>query len=177
MERLSFYIIETEYCDFLRKTDPCVPYTMDQKARRPFVGIILTEHGTSYYAPLSFPKPKHLRMKNNVDLLKIDDGKYGVINLNNMIPVHPHSVRAVNPTISALDNAADIQYKKLLANQLTWCNANREKILGKAKKLYQIISNGHHKNALAERCCKFAEDEQMLKVYCDAKGWDFPWSL
>ncbi len=37
----SFYKVNTAYCDHLRKFDPCVPYTMDQKSIRPFVGIVL----------------------------------------------------------------------------------------------------------------------------------------
>ena len=40
-----------------------------------------------YFAPLSSPKEKHSRLKNTLDLLKIDGGKFGVINFNNMIRV------------------------------------------------------------------------------------------
>ena len=29
--KFSFYCADDEYCDFLRKSDPCVPYTMDKK--------------------------------------------------------------------------------------------------------------------------------------------------
>ena len=40
-----------------------------------------------YYAPLSSPKEKHIKLKPKLGLLKINYGKYGVINFNNMIPV------------------------------------------------------------------------------------------
>ncbi len=40
-----------------------------------------------YYAPLTSPKPKHLKMKNGKDFRKINGGQYGAINFNNMIPV------------------------------------------------------------------------------------------
>lgn len=52
----SFYRISAEYCDFLRKSDPCVPYTMDRKSSRPFVGIVFSVNGFHYYAPLTSPK-------------------------------------------------------------------------------------------------------------------------
>ncbi|MDR1320575.1 MAG: type III toxin-antitoxin system ToxN/AbiQ family toxin, partial [Gracilibacteraceae bacterium] len=84
----SFYHTNTDYCDFLRKSDPCVPYTMDQKFTRPFVGIVFFVNSYNYYAPLTSPKPKHLCMKNQVDFLKINGGAWGAINFNNMIPVH-----------------------------------------------------------------------------------------
>lgn len=35
--KFFFYRADSKYCDFLRKTDKCVPYTMDKKASRPFV--------------------------------------------------------------------------------------------------------------------------------------------
>ena len=40
-----------------------------------------------YFAPLSSPKPKHQLIKRQIDIVKINDGKYGVVNLNNMISV------------------------------------------------------------------------------------------
>lgn len=79
----SFYTVETEYCDYLRKVDPCVPYTMVQKSVRPFVGIVFSVNQFQYYAPLTSPKPKHLHMKNQIDFLKIKEGEWGAINLNN----------------------------------------------------------------------------------------------
>ena len=39
----------------------------------------------NYFTPLSSYKPKHDKMKNCLDFLKI--GNYAVININNMFPV------------------------------------------------------------------------------------------
>lgn len=75
----SFYMVDAAYCDYLRKSDPCVPYTMEQKAIRPFVGIVFSVSNTHYYAPLTSPKPKHLRMKSQIDFLKIKGGEWGAI--------------------------------------------------------------------------------------------------
>ena len=75
------------YCDYLRKFDNKVPYNAGKKELRPFIGILFLVNNCEYFAPLSSPKQKHLHMKNNIDFLKIADGKLGVINFNNMIPV------------------------------------------------------------------------------------------
>lgn len=79
----SFYTVDTAYCDYLRESDPRVPYTMERKFIRPFVGIVFSVHNVHYYAPLTSPKPKHLHMKNQVDFLKIKGGEWGAINFNN----------------------------------------------------------------------------------------------
>lgn len=169
--RLTFVLVDSNYCDYLRKSDSCVPYTMEKKSNRPFLGVLLYFNGMSYYAPLSSPKLKHVTMKNQIDLLKIDGGQYGVINFNNMIPVHNNSVTPVKLTPSPDDSSDDIKYKALLSNQLTWCNANKSVIINKAQKLYNTIKGGTGWDSLNRRCCDFAKDEALLRQYCIEKGW------
>ncbi len=162
---LSFYTIESAYCDFLRKTDPCVPYTMNEKAARPFVGIVFVIGEFCYYAPLSSPKPKHLHMKNQIDFLKINHGRWGVINFNNMIPVFSENLTKVDMRIRPTDVKAEKDYKNLLSNQLSWCNANKALILRQAQKLYDTITCGKAWGDLAKRCCDFAFDERQCLLY------------
>ena len=115
----SFYMVDTDYCDYLRESDPRVPYTMERKSIRPFVGIVFSVHNVHYYAPLTSPKPKHLHMKNQIDFLKINSGEWDAINFNNMIPVHPGSLRKVKINILETDSQQNIAYKNLLSNQLS----------------------------------------------------------
>ena len=161
----SFYTVDTAYCDYLRKADPCVPYTMDRKSIRPFVGIVFSVNNFQYYAPLTSPKPKHLHMKNQIDFLKINDGKWGAINLNNMIPVQAELLKKVEIKILESDSKADIDYKNLLSNQLSWCNSHREAILRQASKLYHMIINGKAWGNLQDRCCNFTLDEKMCVAF------------
>lgn len=161
----SFYQVDPAYSNFLRQSDPCIPYTSGQKATRPFVGIVLTINGLNYYAPLSSPKPKHINMKNQVDFLKINKGYWGVINFNNMIPVHSSNLQKVQMRILPTDTQDDINYKNLLSNQLSWCNANRQIILTHATKLYELITQGKGHPGLANRCCNFTVDEMQCKIY------------
>ena len=161
----SFYIVDSAYCDYLRKTDPCVPYTMDKKSIRPFVGIVFTMNGFHYYAPLTSPKSKHLHMKNQIDFFKINNGKWGAINFNNMIPVPFANLTKVEMQIKDTDSKADIDYKNLLSNQLSWCNSHKDIIMKQAEKLYHTIVHGNAWNGLAKRCCNFVQDEQRCLEY------------
>lgn len=168
----SFFSADAAYTDFLRKSDSCVPYTMNQKANRPFVGIVFSINGYNYYAPLTSPKPKHLTMKNQTDFLKINGGTWGAINLNNMIPIHTDSLLPINIRILPSDDKATIDYKNLLANQLGWCNAakNRISITNRAQKLYKTITGMTARPELAARCCNFTVDEAQYLVYCKTHG-------
>lgn len=161
--RLSFYNADPAYCNFLSKYDSRVPYTFDKKYRRPFVGIVIeTANGIKYYAPLTSPKPKHLTMNNTIDFHKINNGIWGAINFNNMIPINEQSLSKVNLKIEPNDTKDDIDYKNLLSNQLSWCNSNRDAIINKARKLYKIITEGKAPEKLSKRCCDF----KLLETKC-----------
>ena len=163
--KFSFYMVDADYCDYLRKSDPCVPYTMERKALRPFVGIVFSVNGMNYYAPLTSPKPKHLCMKSQIDFLKIKGGEWGAINFNNMIPVHPGSLTKVEMKIIETESREDKAYKNLLSNQLSWCNSHREIILKQADRLYRLIIDGKAWDTLISRCCNFALDETLCTAY------------
>ncbi|MDR2133434.1 MAG: type III toxin-antitoxin system ToxN/AbiQ family toxin [Clostridiales Family XIII bacterium] len=128
--------MDAGYCDFLRKADARVPFTQGDKSVCPFVGVLLEINEMKYYAPLSSPKPKHLKMGNQLDFLKINGGKLGAINFNNMIPVHATCLTSANLIIGHADGRDERAYKNLLADQLSWCNRNRNEISARAMKLY-----------------------------------------
>lgn len=164
VDRLSFYTVNSDYCDYLRMYDNRVPYTMQQKSSRPFIGVIIKVNNHKYYAPLSSPKPKHIKMKNQIDFIKINRGYWGVINLNNMIPVIDEMTSRINPNDlhRSYDNKA---YKQLLNNQLSWCNANKDFIKRKADKLYTKIVKKEVSVNLTARCCDFYLLEQISEEY------------
>lgn len=87
MNELVLVKLDVNYCNYLRKFDSKVPYNYDKKLLRPFIGVLFEVNNCLYFAPLSSPKAKHLKMKDNIDFLKIKNGKLGAINFNNMIPV------------------------------------------------------------------------------------------
>lgn len=114
-------IVDKKYCDYLRKYDYRVSHNSDQKEYRPFVGVLFTMNNCKYFAPLSSPKPKHIKMKNQIDFYKIDSGKLGAINLNNMIPI-PNSCYTVINTNNECLTYKEKMYQNLLRDQLRWLN-------------------------------------------------------
>ena len=158
---LSFYNIDINYCEFLRKYDKNVPFTTDNKENRPFIGIILKINDITYYAPLTSPKEKHLTMNNQIDFIKIDNGKLGAINLNNMIPVNKENIKKIN--FNLITNS---QYKELLIDQLNWCNKpkNKDTIINRASRLYKFLYT-NNSNKLKNRCCDFKKLEEISKLY------------
>lgn len=71
IKKFKIVRINTDYCDFLRLFDNKVMYNMNQKATRPFVGVLFEIESFEYFAPLSSPKEKHKTMKNTLDFFKI----------------------------------------------------------------------------------------------------------
>jgi len=174
--RLSFYIADEKYCSFLRQKDPRVTYTMDDKANRPFVGVVFEINNMKYYAPLTSPKPKHKKMKNQMDFQKINGGEWGAINFNNMIPIHIDSLKNIEVQKLPCITEEDKNYKNLLENQLSWCNAYKNNIISKAEKLYRIITDDKKEHdpqlaGLMKRCCNFKLNEARYIEYCKSNNF------
>ena len=84
---IRLYEVNSKYIDYLI---PYAPHLFHNKKpgqhnERKYIGIILIVNNMNYFTPLSSYKPKHDKMKNCLDFLKI--GNYAVININNMFPV------------------------------------------------------------------------------------------
>lgn len=66
-KKLKLVIVDSKYCDYLRKIDKRVPYNFSKKENRPFVGVLFNIDEMEYFAPLSSPKTKHVNMVNMID--------------------------------------------------------------------------------------------------------------
>lgn len=165
--KLKFYTVREEYTNYLRIYDSRVPYTFEEKSKRPFVGIVFKINNINYFAPLSSPKLKHKTMKNQIDFIKINSGEYGAINLNNMIPIELNQCKLIDIIINNKDNKDDIMYKNLLINQIDWCNKNIEKILKATSKIYYTITLNKANKRLMDRCCNFKLLEEKCLEYQD----------
>ena len=87
MGKFQFYHINEHYISYLHSIDTRVQYNKGQ--RRPYVGIVLSINGIDYYVPLESPKPNHVNIKGGGPVMKLDDGRLGLMGFNNMIPVIP----------------------------------------------------------------------------------------
>ena len=119
--------------------------------------------------PLSSPKPKHLTLKNTIDLIKISGGEYGVINFNNMIPVptSEYIFINVNNNVSTKDEA---NYQELVKNQLRWLNDNKFNLRKRAQNLYERSINNKLPKIVEKRCCDFRLLEEKCFLYQNRKN-------
>jgi protein AbiQ len=160
MERnLVICTINEGFINYLFTYDKRVLF--NKKEKRPYVGILFDLEGVYYFAPLSSPKPKHLTIKDSaLDCVRMEEGKLGIINLNNMIPIS-----LGQHEIFDIDKEPDKFYKTLLKKQFLFLNKNSEYIIRKAKRLYNLYKNGHLPEALRHRCCNFLELEKRCKEF------------
>ena len=128
MGKFQFYHINEHYVSYLHSIDNRVQYNKGQ--RRPYVGVVLSINGVDYYVPLESPKDNHANIKGGGPVMKLDEGRLGVMGFNNMIPV-------LDSCLIKFDIQAvrDTKYKMLLLNQLEYCNKNRDLILQKNSSL------------------------------------------
>lgn len=163
-EKLLIVKVDSKYCNYLRMFDNKVSYNAGNKELRPFIGVLFMIGKCEYFAPLSSPKLKHKTLKNTLDLLKIDDGKLGVINLNNMIPVTNKNYKEFNLQ-KKTDSIDEMSRIVLLNNQLRWLTSNNQKIRKKSKMLYNLYKNNKLPTNVKDRCCNYILLEKKCKEY------------
>lgn len=156
MQKLYFYTVSDDYIRYLSSYEKKICFNKGKK--RPYIGIVFKVGYINYFAPFSSPKPKHIKMKDYIDYIKIDNGRLGVINFNNMIPIPLEVCRKVE-----LKDVGKSEYEMLLLNQYRWCNKpdNYNRIINTANKLYYRVINKTINKAVLDRCCdyKLLEDK------------------
>ena len=161
---LKIVKVNSQYCDYLRKFDNKVPYNIGDKELRPFIGILFTVGEYEYFAPLSSPKEKHKKLKNTLDLIKIKDGEYGVINFNNMIPVANNNYVEFDLQ-KKNKNKCEIFRIELLTNQLRWSTMNKKEVYTKSKLLYNLYKYNKLPKNVKDRCCNYPLLEEKCIEY------------
>lgn len=173
-QRVKLYVLDMKYVRNLSRVDDKVMSVSPQisKEIRPFVGIIVLCNSKQYCIPLSSPKPKHYKMKNDIDFMKIfwREKLIGVLNLNNMIPVNEYVIEPLPIKVLKNDSIAVKHYKNICQNQLSWCQRNQELIERKANNLYCSVCFGKVSNQVKKRCCNFLKLEKVLTKYCQKIG-------
>lgn len=164
MEELKLVIVDSNYCNYLRKYDEKVPYNFKEKDNRPFVGVLFNVKDMMYFAPLSSPKIKHLKMKDQLDFLRIDQGKLGAINFNNMIPVNSNNITLIDIKKITKDKSTK-KYLKLLDKQIFWLNRHKNKVYKYSVNLYNKYTENKLPFAIYKRCCNFKLLEKICNEY------------
>ena len=162
---MDIYRADINYCNYLHYYEPKIPFTQNRKETRPFVGVVLCVNGKNFFAPLTSPKEKHIKMKNAQDFLKIDDGKLGGINFNNMIPIPKRYLSKIY-----IRKIRDENYKKMLYMQINWIEKNELRISNRAKNLYYLVTEKKANKELIDRCCDFRLLEQKCQEFMEKNG-------
>ena len=123
MDNIKIYEIDNKYIDYLSEFAPHLFHNKQagQSNERKYIGVVLYINGLEYFAPLSSFKPKHSKMKESIDFLKIK--AYAVINLNNMFPVPKGLCKYVD-----INSQRNPKYKALLLAEYRAIKSIQDKI-------------------------------------------------
>ena len=155
---LKLYYIDDNYINYLRKFDSRVYY--NKSHTRPYVGVVYTFNGYYYFAPLSSPKAKHLQLNPNaVDIFKIKNGLYGIVNINNMIPTPKECLT------EAIANTVDPQYRNLLITQTRYLNSSKNALINKVNQFQSRYTKKHLPKNVLNRCCNYPLLESKCQEY------------
>ena len=160
MDKLLFYEINEQYIDFLSKFSQHLFHNAKatQSYSRKYVGILFEIDGLKYFAPLSSFKPKHNRLSETLDFIKI--GNMAVINLNNMFPVIEGVFSLKNPS-----DESNPQYKTLLNNEIRIIRQKTKQIINNANAVYKHKMTNDGKSKLSQRCNDFRLLEEKCKEF------------
>lgn len=157
MEKLRIYKISEKYVNFLHCIDSKVQY--NKQAKRPYVGVVFKFGGYNYFVPMESPKPNHAKIKSGKHIIKLDNGKYGILGFNNMIPVHKDALIEFD-----VSKEKDEKYRNLLQRQITLCNKMKADILNHAQMTYFDVIN-QKSDFIVNISCDFRKLEKASKKY------------
>lgn len=157
MQNLYICHISEAYINYLHTFDCRVPF--NKRQRRPYVGVVLRVGSYQYFVPMESPKPNHAKIRSGKHILKLSDGKLGLLGFNNMLPVPDAEIVPYN-----ISSEPNVKYRNLLLNQLNCCNRQKADILDHAVQTYAAVASGRN-SFLAKICCDFAALERACDQY------------
>lgn len=162
----NLYWVDMKYIRNLHNIDDRVYIVSPQsgKQSRPCLGIIINIKGYKYCIPLSKVKDKYDNMSDKIDFTKIiiDNKIVAGINFSRMIPVEMQQLKKIDIKLRKHDRKEVIKWKKILKQELDWCNQHRDIIINKANVLYnKYVSDEYFKRR--KDCLNFPK----LEAGCD----------
>lgn len=158
---LDLYHIDGDYVKYLKSYDSNVQNNYDNnRNKKPYVGVVLSINGKDYFAPLTSPKDKHLKLRDSdPTTFKIKhNGKFiGSVLLNNMIPVQKEFISRIE-----INSVKDKVYKTLLRKDYQVITNNKNSIENKANVLYENVIERSNPYFSKVSC-----DFKKLEIACD----------
>lgn len=156
MEALRIYKITNKYARYLSGVDRRVQY--NKNAHRPYVGIVLTVGSYRYFVPMESPKENHKNLRKSSHIMPLENGKYGQLGFNNMIPVPASALIEFD-----ISGEPDREYAELLKRQASFINRHKADIYNRAAKTYFRATTKNKDSFFVRICCDF----QKLERACD----------
>ena len=160
MDNIKLYDADAKYVNSLTAFAPHLFHNKaaGQYNERKYIGVILTVNGMDYFAPLSLFKPKHVKMPEAVDSIKIKN--YAVININNMFPV-PKGLAHYDD----ISKECNPKYRSLLLAEYRAIKAMQDRIRKNANIVYTHKIRNGNATTLVKRCNDFQLLENACKKY------------
>lgn len=155
MEKLKFYEVSSNYVDYLKLFEPKIP-NVDYTANNKFVcGVVLSINDINYFAPVSsFKKPQ----KTNIVITNSKGFSISSIRFCFMFPIPETEIDIKD------FSKEEYKYKRLLMEELKFCNINKEEIRNKANYIYKRVNVGKD-IMLVQNCCNFKLLEEKYLEY------------
>ena len=158
MEPLRIYRITNKYVSFLHSIDSRVQF--NKNARRPYVGIVLTVSSYRYFVPMESPKDHHQNLHSSIHIMPLENGHYGILGFNNMIPVPLSAIIEFD-----INDEPDHQYAELLRRQASYINRHRAEVYNRAAKTYFRATTKTENSFFKKVCCDFRKLESACDRY------------
>ncbi len=150
---LNFYTVDPAYVDELQRIEPKIPNVRYETHDKFVCGILFRIAEFDYFAPVSsFTK----QQKTNFVIKNSGNKPVGCVRFSFMFPV-PEDRRTIKDF-----NEEDYRRKRLLLEELRYCNKKAERIMSKALHVYQRSTTGADPH-MAAVCCDFKKLEQYLR--------------
>ena len=169
--------IDKDYISFLKKYDSRIPnIDYGNNGYKPFFSPLFEKDGLVYVTQISSKKPRHLKMKESIDFVKIfnktNKNLISVINLNYMFPVPKSEIIEVKyknidnfRTFSSLDEKN--KYINLLKYEMKVIN--NKNIQAQALKVYNSVNTD---SFLKNRSLPFLLLEEKATEYSKEKQYN-----
>ena len=169
--------IDKDYISFLKKYDSRIPnIDYGNNGYKPFFSPLFEKDGLVYVTQISSTKPRHLKMKESIDFVKIfnktNKNLISVINLNYMFPVPKSEIIEVKyknidnfRTFSSLDEKN--KYINLLKYEMKVIN--NKNIQAQALKVYNSVNTD---SFLKNRSLSFLLLEEKAIEYSKKKQYN-----
>ena len=162
----KFYDIDKNYVNFLKSFEEKIPNISYEKRDKFMCGVVLKINNFDYFAPVSSFKKQQ---RTNFLIKNSKNKEVGSIRLSFMFPV-PKELAIIKDF-----KKEELNYRRLLNEELSYCNNHSSKIYRKAEFIYNSVCDKTN-DIMVKNCCDFKLLEKKSFQYCKEHNLKLPLS-